>query len=274
MTEFNDSHLSGESRTSTNLDELLEQRYDYMLIGSSWDRRCITLAQANMSVGITQVLLPENRGQSGLRDTHDKRLVSYVSSISDEVEIIEERSEELEAVFKRIEDGITGLRKRVDRPLSVLVDLSAMARYFTLGAIAMALNDSVASHVDVFYSEARYGNVIATSTVPFEEYVSSWDTAAVPRLEGDWYPDQRRHFLISVGFEATKIARLVERWDPDDISILFPRPGLLPEYESHAASANQQWMKLYDISDNEVIQASPVDAVAAWSTVTKPRNTA
>jgi hypothetical protein len=268
MTTFNDRHLSGESRTSSAPDDLVERRYDYMLIGSSWDRRCLSLTETNISVGLTQLLLPENKGLSGLRDDHDERLLTYVSSVSDDFQVIEEPSEDVDTVFDRIELGIRDLRKTLNRPISILIDLSAMARYFTLGATSIALNDSTALHLDVLYSEGLYGDVIATSSVPATEYISAWDATAVPRLEGDWYPDQPRHFLVSVGFESTKLARLVERWDPDQVSILFPRPGIRPEYEASVSDANDPWMTQFEIDPKDVISASPVDAIGAWSTLT------
>src|SRR5664280_2516251 len=227
---FSDRHLSGTSYRGSEIGELVEGTYDYLLMGSSWDRRCLSLTTTKLNVEKAQLFLPQNAGTSGLRRAHDAAISSFVRATGRNFDVIEEHSEDLSRVFQRIEDGVTGLRKELNRPIRMLIDLSAMARYFTLGAIALGLNDGIAEYVDVVYTEAIYGDVIGVSNLPVPEFVASWEATAVPRLEGDWYPDHLRHFLVSIGFEAAKIARLTERWDPDRVSVLFPSPGVLSEY--------------------------------------------
>lgn len=269
LTTFDDRHLSGTSARSDSVAEIIEDSYDYMLLGSSWDKRCLALTSAQPSVQLAQLVLPRNVGSSGLRQAHDKALSGFIMSAAERFELIEEHSEDVESVFGHVEQAIISLRKELDRPLRILIDLSSMTRYVTLAAVAMTLNDSVAEYVDVFYAEGVYGEVLGTSTVPVTEYRRSWEAVAVPRLEGDWFPTHQRHFVVSIGFEATQIARLVERWDPDRISILFPSPGLLPEYEPHTRSKNQGWMNQFDVGTESTILAAPCDAVTAWSAVSE-----
>lgn len=267
MTSFDDRHLSAASEVGTSFDGLLESRYDYVLTGSSWDQRCLALSSADITSSVTQVLLPRNRGWSDLRSKHDEILSDYWRSHADHLDIIEEESEALEAVFSRIEGAISTLRKAADQPLSMLIDLSAMPRYFTLGAVAIGLNNAVAGRVDVVYAEGIYGPLRGQSQVEIPEHPGSWEAVAIPGLEGDWYPNHDRHFLVSVGFESTKVARLADRWDPDVISVLFPRPGTDPNYEQEAEKANSMWLKQFGVSSDRIIDCSPSDAVRTWATL-------
>jgi hypothetical protein len=209
--------------------------------------------------------LPRNVGSGVLRGEHDAVLAEFIHEAAEMSEIVDEHSEDVERVFARVEDGIAGLRKQLDRPIRMLVDLSAMTRFVSLGAVAMALNDSIAEYVDVFYAEAFYGDVLGESRVPILDQRAAWEAVAVPRLEGDWYPSNLRHFLVSVGFEAAQVARLVERWDPDRISVLFPSPSVDAEYEAHTKSANRRWMAQCEVGTDATIYASGADAVAVWS---------
>jgi len=146
----------------------------------------------------------------------------------------------------------------------MLVDLSAMARYFSLGAVALGLNENIAEYVDILYAEAVYGDIIDTTTVDIPEHSASWEAIAIPRAEGDWFPTHLRHFVVSVGFEGAKVARLADRGYPDAISVLMPMPGLRAEYEDRSLKANEGWMKVYGVGDDARIGSSPADAIASW----------
>lgn len=262
---FEDRHLSGVSDRSDDVSALLDTDYDYMLLGSSWDRRCLALAHSKPIVRCSQLFLPRNVGSGALRIEHDKVLSEFVSTVSQEVTIISDGSEQLDSVFRQIETAILALRKQLDRPLRALVDLSAMARYFSLGAISLALNDNVAEFVDIIYAEGIYGKVMTRSEVPGRAYSGSWDAVAIPRLEGDWFPTHGRHFLVSIGFETTQVARLAERWDPDTITVVSPSPSIDPKYEARTNKANASWMAQFGVGVSSTISANPADAIAAWS---------
>jgi hypothetical protein len=264
VTVFDDRHLSGVSRRSDQLTGLLETSYDYLLLGSSWDERCLALTAAPLKIGVAQLFLPSNVGVTGLRAQHDSMISTFIKDAAGRVDLIQESSEKLEKVYGRIAEEIRGLRKELDRPLRVLIDLSAIARFYSLGALAIALNDNVAQFVDVFYAEALYGDVVGTPTaVTPQHHGAYWEAVAVPGLEGDWFPSNPRHFLVSVGFDAAPVPRLAERWDPDFVSVLYPRPGLTPEYESRTVAANGLWVDQLGV--DTAVDASAVDAVAVWA---------
>jgi hypothetical protein len=266
--EFEDRHLVASSKRSGDLSSLVRDRYDYVLLGSSWDQRCLTLVGSSVRSGVTQLFLPVNKGTSGLRPKHDETLISWCNAVSETSLHVVEHTEDLEGGLRAIEEAITSLRKQVNRPLRVLVDLSAMARYFTLAAVALCLNDSVAEFVDVLYAEGHYGEVLGQWRAEPETGVS--EAVAIPALEGDWYPTRARHFIVSVGFEASKVARLTERSDPDKVSILFPHPSVQAAYERQTRKANQGWIKRFEAEgESPVINAHASDAISAWKAVSE-----
>lgn len=261
---FDDLHLSGESTRASSPAELLDSEYDYLLLGSSWDSRCLSLTTVTLSAGVIQLFIPRNMGVGSARASHDLAMSEFAAATGASVDVINEGSEEVETVFDRIDATIMSLRKQLDRPLRMLVDLSAMPRYLSLGAVALGLTENVGERVDVFYAEAEYGQIVQTSAVAIPEYSAAWEAIAVPRLEGDWYPTSPRHLVIAVGFEAAKVTRLTERWDPDLVTVLFPSPGIKPEYEETTAEANSLWMQRLGLSEERVLKAPPADAVAVW----------
>lgn len=269
VSTFDDRHLSGISLRSTAVNQLITGQYDYALLGSSWDQRCVVVTDAEFATRVLQLFLPANRGSSGLRGNHDLLLSEFSSQVAAELDVVEGRSEDLDSIFEQIQAKILEVRKLLDRPIRMLVDLSAVPRYFTLGAIALGLNESVADQVHALYSEAIYGEVFSSVAVPVPEHTASWEAVAVPRLEGDWYPTHIRHLLISVGFEPSKAARLADRWDADQFTVLFPAPGVRPEYEKRATEANSGWMRQFGIGPDRIISASPTDAISVWSASSK-----
>lgn len=264
VTVFNDRHLTGVAERATTMHALVDEAYDYVLIGSSWDERCVLIAETELRADLVQLFLPRNHGASGRRERHDQILSRFATEAAERIDVISEPSESLTAVLGQLEQGLLGIRKELDRPLRMLIDLSAMPRYFSLGVLALGLSENVASEVHVVYSEARYGEVVERSPVPVADFVSNWEAVAIPNLEGDWYPGQGRHFLVSVGFDGAMVSRIVDRWDPDEISVLFPAPGVDSEYEEYARERNEGWMRQMGIKGLQVIPASASNAIEAW----------
>lgn len=270
--EHVDRHVRASAVRSDTIGDLVAARYDYVLIGSSWDERCTAISAASeLTAEVVQLFCPLNRGEGSLRDRHDELLVAFSHRVGAKVDIIESASEDLSGVFDNIESTMLSLRKELNRPLRVLVDLSPLPRYFSLGAVALCLNDGFAEFADVLYSEGIYGESAAATPVEVTEQTGTWEAIAIPRMEGDWYPTHDRHFLISVGFEPNKAARLADRWDPDRITVLFPSPGVRPEYEERARERNSLWMEQFDVTPSSVIEAPASNAVEAWTAIATAR---
>lgn len=263
-SSFSERHLVGESVHSSSVVEIVTGDYDYVLLASSWDQRCIAIASSSMTADTIQLFLPTNHGTNGLRDLHDPILKSFALERADQCDSFEDDSEELDRVFGRIASKISDVRKRLDRPIRMLVDLSACPRFFTLGAIALGLNANVAHTIDVLYAEGQYGEVLSSSAAAPPSGLRAWEPVAVPGLEGDWFPGRRRHFLVSVGFDGAQIARVVDRWDPDALSVVFPAPGVVPGYEERTRDANAGWMNHLGVGTRAEVVASPADAISVW----------
>ena len=262
-THYHDRHLSAESICTRDLAGALEARYDVIFLGSSWDSRCLTLEATQLQATRVVLFLPKNKGTSGRRAHHDARLTGWAAGVG-ELVVVEDDSEELARVHDALVRELDEVRKLADRPIRVLIDLSAMTRYFTLGLVANCLNDSVASLVDVVYAEGLYNDVPAAAAPPAMDTSALWDAVGIPMLEGDWFPTHGRHFLVSAGFEGSAVARLADRWDPDSVAVLLPIPGVEPEYDSRVRAANETWMRHVDVAGEDVWESPAADALAAW----------
>ena len=119
----------------------------------------------------------------------------------------------------------------------------------------------------MFYAEGAYDLGHGDSDIAFTG--GHWSTVAVPFLSGYFEPSKPRHYLVSVGFEGEKTLRAVSRADPDRVSVLFPRPGVSPEYEKLTSAANEPLMREFLIPESQIINAPAADAVATWKTLAK-----
>jgi hypothetical protein len=273
-SSFDDRHLSGKSFLSESPQNLVSDSYDYILVGTSWDERSVVVTACEMTGKVVQVLRPENQGTSGRRAAHDAAIGEWAQRTGELVEYIDGASEDVDVALQRIQDRVQELRAELRRPVTILVDLSATVRYVTLGLVAFALNDEVAAKVDIFYAEADYVESEETVDATPSTAGNSWEAMAVPGLEGDWYPARSRHFLVSAGFHAQSAARLAERWDPNRVSVLLPRPALKPEYEVRTAEANASWMQRFRVDEDHQIEAPPADAINTWSKLADAPNLA
>lgn len=268
VTSFRQGYLSGTSRRSGNLEALTIGDYDAVILTSSWDARSITLTAATKTkcdLGIA--LLFTCRDHQGLRDQHDPKIKSFLESISSRCSYVLGDSCDVNDIWGQLSSQLINLRKERQRPLRVLMDLSACPRYFALGVAALSFTHRVAKQVVVFYAEGVYNVGGGVSDIAFTG--GHWSTVAVPFLSGYFEPSKPRQYVVSVGFEGEKTLRAISRADPDRVSLLFPKPGVSPEYEKRAALANEPLVREFLIPESHVVNAPASDTVAVWKTLAK-----
>ena len=96
-----------------------------------------------------------------------------------------------------------------------------------------------------------------------------WKAVPVPFAQGEIRPGKSRHYVVSVGFEGPKTARVLTKADPDRVTILFPSPGVQRGYSALAASQNQRIIDDYKIPKENIIRADAADAIKAWAALNK-----
>jgi hypothetical protein len=268
MSGFRQGFLSGESYQANDPATLLQGEFDLVVLSSSWDRRSVCVAQAKTFYAEHGILLLfSTRDDRGLRESHDRILTDYLNDSCSERHVISGDSADYRRMWPEFENQVISVRTQVGRPLRILVDLSTCPRYFSLGLLARAIRGGIADRVSFFYAEGTYPEEASDEDKHELFTAGGWEAVAIPGLEGEWDPEKRRMYLVSVGFEGSKTLRLISRAEPDRVALLFPDPGVREEYVKRTWENNKPIIDAFRIQSTEIIRAPAGDAIFAWSAI-------
>jgi hypothetical protein len=261
-TVFRQAYLIGESNRSDH-QGVLNGQYDLMILSSSWDGRSICITSENdVRAKHSILLLFDFRDNSGLRDKHDKMLIDYCNKKSEFTNPIRGHSIDIENIWSQIYAKITEIAGDLRRPLRVLMDISSCPRYYFCAATAVGFSQALVENMTFLYAEGKYPDSPSDREIAFTG--SRWKTVAIPGLFGEFEPEKKRFYLVSVGFEGWKTLRVISRQDPDRISVLFPDPGFVLDYPERTHRNNKDLLTQYQIPDEQIVRAHAGDAIAAW----------
>ena len=150
------------------------------------------------------------------------------------------------------------------RSLRIFIDLSACPRFLSIGLMSQAILLGVAHKVTLFYAEGDYPEEKSEADEHELFTVGTWDALPIPGLEGSWDPDKKQYYMVSVGFEGSKTLRLLSRDVPDKVAILFPDPGVKPEYVQRTMLRNKSLIQRFHVPDDRIIRSNAGDAIEAW----------
>jgi hypothetical protein len=191
-------------------------------------------------------------------------LKKFAETVSLTPRIFHGSSRAIQSLWKTLREYLFAMYQAVGRRLRLFIDLSTCPRYLSLGVACNMLSSGLASHVTVFYAEGNYSEDSSEESRHELFTKGGWDAIPIPSLEGEWAPNKRRAYLVSVGFEGSKTLRLISREEPDDIYVLFPDPGVKLEYVQRAREQNKTLMSLLPDPSHDVIRAAAGDAIDAW----------
>ena len=265
-SSFSKGYMRGCSYRATAPGNLLHDRYDLMLVASSWDARCLSITEAGDLRSRVCIFLDfEQRDQRGLRDRHDPLVGEFATEHSEQVEIVECSSGKHRDSWRRIERIVLDLRRTLGRPITVLIDMSSTARYYTLGLMALCLKAGLSSVVSLFYGEGLYPELSSDTRSEIAFTGERWEGVPIPYCEGQYFSVKRRFYLVSVGFEGWKTLRVLSKADPDRVSLLFPDPGSSEKYADRTWEDNKGIIDHYKIPGEQIIRCAAGDAIGAWA---------
>jgi hypothetical protein len=264
ITQFRHAFLQASSSRVSDPAEI-DGNYDLMVLVSSWDSRCACLASSKaLSAQRAILLLFDTRDSFGLRDKHDAILEGFCKSASRKYIPIRRASTNLESIWTEICANMREMLVELCRPLRVLLDLSTCPRYYAGAILAECFKTGLARSATVFYAEGRYPE---QPDVTFSQ--GGWRAVAVPGLDGRYDPRKKRFYLVSVGWEGWRTLRVVSRADPDQVSVLFPDPGVRPDYVAEAQKENRDLITEYCIPEPHIIRTAAADAIGAWKALSE-----
>ena len=170
---------------------MIQGEYDLVVLASSWDRRSICLAKAGEIHAAQGILfLFSKRDDLGLRDNHDQILCDFMKDNFAEHKTFLGESSDFRDLWAEFEKHIIDNCSRLGRPLRILVDLSTIPRYFSVGLLARSMRIGLAEHVSFFYAEGTYPDESNDEEKHDLFTAGGWDAVAIPGLEGDWDPEK------------------------------------------------------------------------------------
>jgi hypothetical protein len=263
-----DGFLSAEMKRVYVHRNSLSEQFDLALIASGSDRRCMSMLgfipQADRCILLT---FTGNHDQS-LSATNESELISYYRAKNASIDRISGDALDIDAMWPRIWASIQECYSEKRRPLRVLIDLSTCPRIYSLASLAGLLRVGMARRLTVFYAEGRYDATKHPTLSDYPFHVGHWKAVPIPFLEGIADPGKKSHFVVSVGFEGTRTARVLAKEDPDRVSLLFPKPGVKAKYVREAEERNRRLVEEYRIPKDEIVNARAGDAVEAWRKLT------
>lgn len=265
VTSYGSGHLFGRSLLLASLNDLAAARgeVDAVITEASWDPRCLGLCKAEGIFGSGCIIAPGELRKSA-RSEHLTVLDRWLRGHADSVSVVSAKSGSVRSTLSEVTDWLDGLYASVGRPLTVLMDLNALARYYSLGVLSHTHSRGMVERWLFLYEEGAYGD---DAGIVWEAPRTTWAAHAIPGMEGDWYPTREQLFLVSLGFDGDRVAQLIDRQDPAKVVALLGEPGVRPEYPHKSLEVNRTWMQR---TETEIVaRAHAADAVAAWSLVEK-----
>ena len=259
------SFLKGASQNFANINEAVRGDYDLLIAATSWDSRCLSLTQAShlkAHFGINVIF--DMKDDIGLRGKHDRQVTGYLRSQSTEFSQVTGKSTDISELWIRLYSLIRQIFATSNTPLKVFLDLSTCPRVYALAIVGACIRAGIASHITIFYAEGVYKRKPNSAGDTYAFSSGSWEIVQVPFFEGEFDPGKRKYLLVSVGFEGLKTLQVVNKEDPDRISILFPDPGVIGKYAKETKAANRELLTLYKVPSEQIIRAAAGDAIAAW----------
>ncbi|MBS0202019.1 MAG: hypothetical protein JSS49_03905 [Planctomycetes bacterium] len=272
-TEFRDASFRAISTRSTAPSDATLGTCDVLVLVPSPQERGCKIAESGSSATEKVVMLGSVDTVSALdsnaSECSDESRLSEFSRSAKHVENLSASgradSSTLEALKRAIVELFGGLR----RPLHVGIDLTCCPIYYCLGLMAFLFNNGIARRLSLFYAEGEYPEVNGHEECHELFTAGEWEAVAIPGLQNPWIPRRSRLYLVSVGFEGYKTLRLFERREPDRIVVLFPDPGVLPDYVDRTYKQNKLLLDRFSINEGSIIRANAADAVAAWKALTE-----
>lgn len=259
MTEFRSGPLSCTATRSSS-PSLSNKHFDIGLVQVSPDGRAGTAASIpgvsfdsiailnDQAAGPSQSLLGtyQSWAQAAGATTYDFDYASEVSALE---------------LWPLLLDLARACYQEKGHALRAFVDLSAANRFLALAFIFSGLTEHLFAAVEVVYGEAAYAEGHGETRLS----EGAWQAVGIPGLEGEYEPSNRRHMVVSLGFEGLKTLRLVNRHDPDLVSALVGDPGAQEGYSARAFNANQELLDEYAVTVKEIVRAPAGDPTIAWS---------
>lgn len=258
------SHL--ELTQSKALSANHEAFGDLLILTSSWERRCLEIANVNHGAYTSAALVRfAEEGTSGRRKEHDGFLARLAAAHAQNiVELACGPTSAVDSWRDGITDLVSSVRCEVGRPLDVVVDVSCLPKYYMLTLLGFCFSSGSVRSLKLIYAEGRYAASDGDSSLaPDHAFTEgSWRSLQVPFLEGRWSPDKKVEILASIGFETFQARKLIRLYEAERHTLITPYPGFSATYSEQSEREAQSLASNLELEDREILRCPAGDAAA------------
>lgn len=257
--------INGVSISGGDARAVLSGEYEFGLFVAAWDDRVTSVTEAG-KLRIQNALLVTfaSTDPEGKQRQNEYVLREFLSACGAKIHSIASVTENVESEWDRIWPTVKALLQHPGA--RCLIDLTSCPRYYSLGLIAGLISEGLARSIDVFYAEGIYGGLREPTNaedVPFS--IGRWSSLPIPFLKGRFKPSWPKLYIVSAGFEGNKTLRVLERDDPERVALIFPIPGVVPQYDDEVERRNKPILERFGMNRAQVITAAAGDAIKVWS---------
>ena len=154
-----------------------------------------------------------------------ERSVSQLRDMPVEVEQVQVLSENPIGMWQAFRSSFDQIALEFGRPIRVLVDLTVIPRYVTLGLLRMVAENIGCEYVDYFYCEANYNTDDRAEDGGF--YVEGrWRSFSVPGVLGKRSPQLDDALIVLLGLDGDDTYRYVQSTEPSYVAAVLADPAV------------------------------------------------
>ena len=243
---------------SSSPEAILEGVFDLVIVGATWDSRCLVVTDMSGLVASSCVILHyKDTGVSGASERNLGRLRSWFHSLGSYVDELRIDSSKLVDSWGAVQAQILSAYRKINRPMRIAIDLANIPRYLTLGLLGYISKIDIASEVTYWYSTGDYREV-SKSTLPQNVTFTAGSSLPqpVPALSRPSFGGRPMHLIVSAGFAGSQTRALVQDIEPSRVSLLYTT-GISPKLDARAAIENSGWAHDYLI-DSANVEVVPI----------------
>ena len=264
MSKWVSKHIEGISTCYEKLDSITSMHYDVIIAAANWDERSVAVSKIqNISSDIGLQFSFQKKDDYGRQEKHESIIQDWLKSCCKRTEsIVLKDRDNVEIFWGKIKAAFEKIFKELNNTISIFIDLTVFPRIYSIGIMSNLISAGLLEKITFFYSEADYATKNSGTIETFRK--GSWAAIPIFGLAASYDPGKEKFYMISVGFEGGATMRVIEKGDPERISILFPKPGFKEQYEQKAWDVNKEIIEKYAVSKEQIIEATAGDAIVAW----------
>jgi len=271
-TYFGNFLISQNADASSSLPR---REYDLVLTFVSWEERCLSILNSNISSSVIIIFKFKTDEVSLERDENSKKFSAWAMS-SDDIEdykrIELSYSTDSQFNFTEIASEISSLQNKLGRQLRVLADASSCPKSIASFLIGFGFGHGAFKQLDFFYAHSDYnsktmkGNKDTNSEDPSAFYRftdGSWSPILIPYLEGNFRATAPRSLIVAVGAETYATEAFLKRYQPEKLQFILPSPSVTNMMDESLTTEVNRLIERMELKPSDVSKVAPYDMISA-----------